>query len=68
MFHNEMDYEIKIKEFMIQKSKIGISMVFDALPSPLLDPSWVQRSHTVELFGTWSTLPTSITKRGRGVC
>jgi hypothetical protein len=68
MFHNEMDYEIKIKEFMIQKSKIGISTVFYALPNPLLDPSWVQRSHTTELFGTWNTLPTSSTKRGRGAC
>jgi hypothetical protein len=29
----------------------------DTVPSPLLDPSWVQRSHTTKLFGTWGTLP-----------
>jgi hypothetical protein len=38
----------------------------DALPSPLLDPSWVQRSHIVQLFGIWGTFLASSTKRGRG--
>jgi hypothetical protein len=40
----------------------------DTLPSPLLDLSWVQKSHTMELFGTWGTLLASSTKRGRRAC
>jgi hypothetical protein len=27
VFHNEMDYEIQKEEFVIQKSKVGTSMV-----------------------------------------
>jgi hypothetical protein len=44
------------------------SNVSDALPSPLLDPSWVQVNQTTKLFGTQGTLPTLNTKRGRGAC
>jgi hypothetical protein len=40
----------------------------DALPSSLLDSSWVQVSQTAKLFGTWGMLPTLSTKRGRGAC
>jgi hypothetical protein len=40
----------------------------DTLPSPLLDPSWVQVNQTTKLFGTRGTLPTLNTKRGRGAC
>jgi hypothetical protein len=31
----------------------GLGFLVDALLTPLLDANWVQRSHTVELFGTW---------------
>ncbi len=44
------------------------SLMYDALPSPLLYPSWVQVNQTMEMFGTWGTLPTSNIKRGRGAC
>jgi hypothetical protein len=30
--------------------------LFDVLPSPLLDPSWVQVNQTMELFETQGTL------------
>jgi hypothetical protein len=42
--------------------------LFDALPSPWLDPSWIQVNQTVELFGTWGTLPTLHIKKGKGPC
>jgi hypothetical protein len=41
-------------------------MVNDTLPSPLLNPSWVQVSQTTELFGIRGTLPALITKRVEG--
>ncbi len=37
-------------------------------PSSLLNPSWVQVSQTMELFGTCGTLPAFSIKRGRGAC
>jgi hypothetical protein len=40
----------------------------DALPSSLLDLSWVQVSQTAELFGTQDMLLAFSTKRGRGPC
>jgi hypothetical protein len=36
----------------------------DALPSPLLDPSWVQVSQTVELFKTQDMLLVLNTLKG----
>jgi hypothetical protein len=44
------------------------NMLFDALPSPWLDLSWVQVSQTMELLGTRSTLPALSTKRDRKSC
>jgi hypothetical protein len=41
---------------------------YDALPSHLLDPSWVQVNQTTEMFGTPGMLPTSSAKRGKGAC
>jgi hypothetical protein len=38
----------------------------DALPSSLLDPSWVQVSQTMKLFGTRGMLTALSTKRGKG--
>jgi len=43
-------------------------VVYDALPSSLLDPSWVQVSQTSKFFGIWGTLPALSIKRGRGAC
>jgi hypothetical protein len=40
----------------------------DVLPSPLLDPNWIQKNHIVKLFGIWGTLLASSTKRGRRAC
>jgi hypothetical protein len=40
----------------------------DALPSSLLDPSWVQVNQTTKLFGTRGTLLVLSTKRGTGAC
>jgi hypothetical protein len=40
----------------------------DALPSSLLDPSWVQVSQTMELFGTRGTFPALSTKKGKRAC
>jgi hypothetical protein len=58
---------VEVKTITVDVNVIDVNVV-DVLPSPLLDPSWVQRNHTSELFGTWGTLPTSSTKRGRGAC
>jgi hypothetical protein len=63
-----------LKSFVIHKTFVDkvllktLKFGCDALPSPLLDPSWVRRNHKVELFGIWGTLPASNTKRGRGAC
>jgi hypothetical protein len=43
-------------------------MSTDAFSSSLLDPSWVQVSQTMELFGTRGTLPTLSIKSDREAC
>jgi len=50
------------------KRRVKSQIANDALPSSLLDPSWVQVSQIAELFGTRGTLPALNTKRGRGAC
>jgi hypothetical protein len=41
-----------------------VGTIDDALPSPLLDPSWVLVNQTVELFGTQGTFLAFNTKKG----
>ncbi len=45
-----------------------IDVVVDALPSSLLDLSWVQVSRITKLFGTQGTFVALSIKRGRGAC
>jgi len=49
----------KKKSYRKQKKQelhiCSLHMLIDALPSSLLDPSWVQVSQTTELFKTWGT-------------
>jgi hypothetical protein len=48
------------------EKQLGKKRSNDALPSPWLNPSWVQVNQTVKMFGTQGMLLASNTKRGRG--
>jgi hypothetical protein len=43
-------------------------IVYDALPSPKLDPRWALASKRAELWGLEGTFLTFNTKRGRRAC
>jgi len=42
--------------------------MFDALPSPKLDPRWALVFKIAELWGLEGMLPALNTKKGRGAC
>jgi DNA-binding sugar fermentation-stimulating protein len=71
-FCNFFNKNVYLTVFYDFQSSMGLGKsrcdVFLRTPKSLLDPSWVQVSQTMELFGIRGTFPVSNTKRGRGAC
>jgi hypothetical protein len=52
---------------VLKRLVVELKKAFDAPPSSLCDPKWVQRVAFVEMLRNLMPLPASSTKKGRGV-